>query len=64
VRIFESSRAQGTRAADVSAGTFVDWRSRARTLDGLAMYNVILAGETLWTIDGQPQVVRAASVRS
>jgi len=62
VRLYEASPVDGITAGDVSTGTFIDWRARSRTLDGLAMYMVPLGGETLWTTDRGVQVVRAASV--
>jgi putative ABC transport system permease protein len=40
---------EGIDSAVVSAGTFVDWRARTRSLESLAVYTEPAAGETLWS---------------
>jgi putative ABC transport system permease protein len=62
VRLFEQNPAQGIERGAVSIGTFADWRTRSRTLEGVAAYFVILNGETLWTIGDRVQVVKTATV--
>jgi putative ABC transport system permease protein len=62
VRLYETNSASGTARGDVSAGTFVDWRARSRTLDGFAAYSTPLGGETLWTVGDRVHVVRISSV--
>ena len=62
VRLYESNPAEGIERAEVSVGTFADWRARSHTIESLAMYSVPLNGETLWTIGDQVQVVRTSAV--
>ena len=62
VRLYESNPAEGIDRGAVSAGTFVDWRTRSRTLQGVAAYTTPLGGETLWTIGDRVHVVRVSAV--
>jgi predicted permease len=62
VQLFESDSRHGIERAPVSAGTFVDWRARAKTLEGFAAYFIPFGGETLWTLNDTPQIVRTAAV--
>jgi putative ABC transport system permease protein len=50
VRLYEANPAEGVERGEVSAGTFMDWRSRSRTVENAAMFVVPLGGETLWTV--------------
>ena len=38
VGIWESSQAQGIDRSEVSAATYIDWRERTRTFDGIGLY--------------------------
>src|SRR5204862_4562221 len=51
--------AQGIERGEVSPGTFVDWRARARTLDGLAVSTL---GTALWSIGGRLETVTFSAV--
>src|SRR3954447_18154177 len=62
VRLSEVNRADGVERGEVSAGTFVDWRARARTLEAIAVYGIPFDGETLWTLGDHVMVVKAATV--
>jgi len=62
VRLYESDAANGVERGEVSAGTFVDWRARSRTLQGFAAYSTPLGGETLWTVGDRVHVVRISTV--
>jgi predicted permease len=65
VRLSERNPAQPGREAVVSAGTFVDWRTRSRALAGLAVYAPLFAnGETVWNIGERAQIVKTAGVSS
>jgi putative ABC transport system permease protein len=59
VRLFDVEPAPSREVGDVSAPDFIDWRARARSLDGVA-----LIGGTLSTFsgDGDPEQVRAMTV--
>src|SRR6185436_14093447 len=60
VRLSERNVTQGTDNAMVSRGTFLDWRSRTRTLATLAAYSP--GGEALWTLGDRLEVVKTAAV--
>ena len=62
VRLYEGNREKGIERGVVSAGTFVDWRARSRTLESLAVYTIPFGGQTLWTIGDQLQVVKTSAV--
>jgi putative ABC transport system permease protein len=62
VRLYESNRSDGVERGEVSAGTFVDWRARTRTLETMAGYNTPFGGETLWTLGDKVHVVKASAV--
>ena len=62
VRLHERNAAQGIESGEVSYGTFVDWRARTRTLQGLAVYLIPFNGQTLFTLGDQVQVVKTSSV--
>ena len=62
MRLYESDAANGVERGEVSAGTFVDWRARSRTLQGFAAYSTPLGGETLWTVGDRVHVVRISTV--
>src|SRR3954468_11764217 len=51
----------GGEQGGVWAGTFVDWRARARTLEAIAIYGIPFDGETLWTLGDQVVIVKAAT---
>ena len=59
VKLSEYSVTEGRDERRVSAGTFVDWRARARTVDDVAVYSS--GGESLWAIGDRLQIVRAAA---
>ena len=58
VKLSEVNPAQGADDGRVSRGTFEDWQTRVRTLDGLAAFSS--GGESLWTVGDRLQVVSAA----
>jgi predicted permease len=60
VRLSEVDPA-GVDSARVSIGTFVDWRSRSRTLDAVAVYTIPGDGQTLWSLGDRLQVVRISA---
>ena len=62
VRLYETNADNGVGRGEVSAGTFVDWRARSRTLERLAAYSTPLGGETLWTVGERVHVVRISAV--
>jgi putative ABC transport system permease protein len=62
VRLYETNPADGVERGAVSVGTFVDWRTRSRMLQGVAAYTTPLGGETLWTIGDRVHVVRVSAV--
>jgi predicted permease len=62
VRFHEANRANGVERGEVSAGTFIDWRARSRTVEGFAAYSTPLGGETLWTVGDRVHVVRISAV--
>ena len=49
----------GDRARQESPGTFVDWRIRSRSLEGLALFT---QGSTLWTIGDHLEIVSFSGV--
>ncbi len=63
VRLSEVDPA-GVDSARVSIGTFVDWRARSRTLEGVAVYTIPGGGQTLWSLRDQLQVVRISVASS
>jgi hypothetical protein len=62
VELFEVPAGGAGGPGEVSAGTFVDWRTRAKTFEGLAAYGIPFNGETMWTVGDTPQVVKTATV--
>lgn len=62
VRLSESNQAKGVADGVVSAGTFVDWRSRSRALESVAVFAPFFNGETVWDIGGRAQIVKTAGV--
>jgi putative ABC transport system permease protein len=59
VRLYEANPAQGIERGEVSPGTFVDWRARSRTLEGLGVYT---RGEALWSFGDQYDVIKFSAV--
>ena len=59
VKVWEVNTTEGRFDGRVSRGTFADWRSRARTVESLAVHSS--AGEALWTIGDRLQVVKVAA---
>ena len=59
VRLYERNPAQGIERGDLSPGTYVDWRARSRTLEGIALYTT---GEGLWSFGDQQEVVKTSAV--
>jgi putative ABC transport system permease protein len=59
VKLSEFNATQGMDDGRVSRGTFIDWRTRTKTLDDVAAYSS--GGESLWTIGDRLQVVRVAA---
>ena len=45
----------------VSIGTFIDWRARSRTLEGIAVYTIPSSGQTLWTLGDRLEAVRSSA---
>jgi putative ABC transport system permease protein len=62
VKLSERHPADGVQDGAVSAGTFVDWRARSRSLTGLAVYAPFFNGETIWTMGDRAQIVKTAGV--
>ena len=62
VKLSEWNPASGSPSRAVSAGTFVDWRTRSRSFERLAVYTPFFNGETVWTIDERAQIVKTAGV--
>jgi putative ABC transport system permease protein len=62
VRLYEVNQREGIDQEEVSAGTFVDWRTRVRTVEGVAAYITPFGGETLWTLGDQVRVFKASTV--
>ena len=61
VRIWESNPAEGNERGLVSAANFADWRSRSRTFDDLALFNVDVEAPIVLGIgDASVQVKQAA----
>jgi putative ABC transport system permease protein len=63
VRLSEIDPA-GVDSARVSLGTFVDWRARSRTLEGVAIYTIPGGGQTLWSLGDRLHVVRICAASS
>jgi putative ABC transport system permease protein len=61
VRLSERNAA-GVDSGVVSIGTFVDWRSRSRTLDAVAVYTEPASGGTLWGAGDRFDVVKSSAV--
>jgi predicted permease len=59
VKLAEFNAAEGLDDGRVSRGTFIDWRTRTKTLEDVAAYSS--GGESLWTIGDRLQVVRVAA---
>ena len=61
VRMWETNPAQGIERGDVSPGSYVAWRDRSQTLDGIALY---LASPRQWLLSfgPEPEVVRGTEV--
>jgi len=62
VRLSERNAAESSTDDLLSAGTFVDWRERSRSFEGMAVYMIPFGGETLWTLGDRVHVVKAAVV--
>jgi putative ABC transport system permease protein len=62
VAIAERNTAENVDQGVASAGTFVDWRSRSRLLEAIAVYAPLMNGETIWDLGGRSEVVRTAGV--
>ena len=62
VRLYEINQREGIDRESVSAGTFVEWRERARTLEGVAAFTIPFGGETIWTAGDQVMVVKSSAV--
>ena len=62
VHLSERNPSQSKPDDLLSAGTFVDWRARSRTLESVAVYVIPFGGETLWTLGDRVQVVKASAV--
>jgi predicted permease len=45
----------------VSIGTFVDLRTRSRTLESVAVYTIPGGGQTLWSLDDRLQTVKTSA---
>ncbi len=62
VRIWETNPAQGIERGDVSPGTYVAWRDRSQTLDGVGLY-LSSPREWLLSFGGEPVVVKGTRSR-
>jgi len=56
VRIWETNPAQGIERGDVSPGSYVAWRDRSQTLEGVGLY-LESPREWLLSFGGEPEVV-------
>ncbi|GMV06993.1 MAG: hypothetical protein AMXMBFR53_32680 [Gemmatimonadota bacterium] len=56
VRVWPSSPSRGVERASMSYPDFVDWRERARTLDGMALYSTLAAGYVYLASDGPTEL--------
>jgi putative ABC transport system permease protein len=61
VRIWETNPAQGIELGDVSPGTYVAWRDRSKTLEGVGLY-LESPREWLLSLGGEPVVVKGSEV--
>ncbi len=61
VRIWETNPAQGIERGDVGPGTYVAWRDRSQTLDGVGLY-LASPREWLLSLGGAPEVVTGTEV--
>jgi putative ABC transport system permease protein len=61
VLVWEESRAQGITKAPTSAANFLDWRSQARSFEGMAVFR---GDELTLTGAGEPAELRGARVSS
>ena len=59
VQLYERNPAQGIDRGDVSPGTFVDWRARSHSFEGIAIYT---RREALWSFGERSEVVRTSAV--
>ena len=63
VKLAERNLSKGVDEGALSAGTFVDWRTRAHTLESLAIYAPLFGnGETVWNIGDRAQIIKTAGV--
>jgi predicted permease len=62
VALSERNLAENVHEGVASAGTFVDWRSRSRLLESVAVYAPLMNGETIWDLGGRSAVVRTTGV--
>ena len=60
VRLSESNVVQSEHPDTVSAGTFLDWRARTRTLSAMAAFT--MGGQALWTIGDRVEPVKTSAV--
>ena len=63
VQLSERNPSKPSQEPVVSAGTFVDWRTRSRALESVAVYAPLFAnGETVWNIGDRAVIVKTAGV--
>lgn len=63
VQLSERNPSTPSQESVVSAGTFVDWRTRSRALESAAVYAPLFAnGETVWNIGDRAVIVKTAGV--
>jgi predicted permease len=63
VQLSERNPSKSGQEPVVSAGTFVDWRTRSRALESVAVYAPLFAnGETVWNIGDRAVIVKTAGV--
>jgi predicted permease len=63
VQLSERNPSKPSQEPVVSAGTFVDWRTRSRVLESAAVYAPLFAnGETVWNIGDRAVIVKTAGV--
>jgi predicted permease len=60
VRIWETNHAQGIERGAVGPGTYVGWRARVTTLEGVGLY--LPSRSWLLTFDGEPEAVAGTEV--
>jgi putative ABC transport system permease protein len=60
VRLWEANAAQGIERGDVSPGTYVEWRTSSRRLEGVALY--MSPRRWLLNVGGQPEEISGSQV--